>query len=359
MKTLDRYLTKEVLSPFFLGIIGFVMVMTVDLLFTFVDLIINKGIPLFAVASLLFFKLPSILILTFPVATLFGVAMAMGRLSKDNEIAALRTSGVSFGRIAFPVIIISLVVSGISFYTNEKIVPYANHQSQAIIREIVLKQPLPEIKENIFFKDAYNRHYYVQKINNKSKTMENIMVYEIVLGENLPRVVTAKTAKIDGLKLTLASGLIHKFDNSGQLAYEASFEAMEFNLNEDPMFASNQKSTDEMNTLELSGQIQTLQKSGVSTNSLRTDLLMKYSIPLTSLIFAIIGLSLSLPGMRGGRTWGMVLTIVIMFTFYVFASVFRSLGRGSILPPVLAAWTPQILFGILGIVLFYREARLK
>lgn len=335
------------------------MVMTVDLLFTFVDLIINKGIPLNAVLMLLLYKLPSIMILTFPVATLFGVAMAMGRLSKDNEIAALRTSGISFGRIALPVIILSLIISGISFFINEKIVPYANHQSQQIIRDIVLKQPLPDIKENVFFKDAFNRHYYVQRINNKTKTMENIMVYELVAGENLPRVVTAQTAKIDGLKLSLNSGLIHKFDNGGQLAYEATFEAMDFNLNEDPMFSSGQKSAEEMDTKELSGQISLLQKSGASTNSLKTDLFMKFSIPLTSLIFAIIGLALSLPGLRGGRTWGMVLTIVIMFTFYVFASVFRSLGRGGLINPFLAAWTPQIIFGILGIFLFFKEARYK
>jgi len=77
------------------------------------------------------------------------------------------------------------------------------------------------------------------------------------------------------------------------------------------------------------------------------------------LIFAIIGLPLSIPAIRGGRTWGMMLTIVIMFTFYVFASVFRSLGRGGLISPLLAAWTPQMLFGILGVVLLFRDAKLK
>ncbi|MBI5701159.1 LptF/LptG family permease [Candidatus Saganbacteria bacterium] len=358
MRIIDRYITKETLSPFFLGIVGFVMVMTVDLLFTFVDLIINKGIPFFAVMELLLYKLPSILILTFPVATLFGVAMAIGRLSKDNEISALRTSGVSFGRIAAPILIISVIISLVSFFTNEKIVPYANQKSQKIIREILLKQPLPAIQENIFFKDAYNRHFYVQKINNREKTMENVMVYELIR-ENLPRIVTAKSAKLEGLKLTLNSGLIHKFDNNGQLAYEASFEAMEFNLNENAFAGEGQKTTEEMNTTELEKQIDSLKKSGVSVNSLQTDLFMKYSIPATSIIFAIIGLTLSLSGMRSSRTWGMVFTIVIMFTFYVFASVFRSLGRGGAIAPFFAAFTPQIFFGILGLVLLIREIKLK
>ncbi len=359
MKTLDRYLAREVLSPFFVGVLGFVMVMTVDLLFTFVDLIINKGIPLVAVLELLLFKLPSILILTFPVATLFAVSMAMGRLSKDNEIAALRTSGISFGRIVLPVIIISIMISGLSFWMDERIVPMANTQSQKIIREILIKEPLPEIKENVFFKDAYNRHYYVQKIDGKTKEMENVMVYEIAPAENLPRVVTAQKAKLNGLQLILYSGLIHKFDNDGQLAYEATFDEMSFDLDEDPLNLSDQKTTEEMNAKELGVQIKLLDQSGVNTKALRTDFLMKYSIPLSSIIFAIIGLSLSLQSLRGGRTWGLVITIVTMFTFYVFASVFRSLGRGGILDPALAAFTPQILFGIFGIVLLYREMKYK
>jgi len=134
---------------------------------------------------------------------------------------------------------------------------------------------------------------------------------------------------------------------------------MTFDLEEDPLNLADQKTTDEMDSKELNSQINVLEKSGVNTNALKTDLLLKYSIPLTSFIFAIIGLSLSLPGLKGGRTWGLVITIVIMFTFYVFASVFRSLGRGGILPPVLAAFTPQILFGIFGTVLLYREIKLR
>jgi len=341
-----------------MGIAGFVLVMIVDLLFTFVDLIINKGIPLYSVLLLLVYKLPSIMILTFPVATLFGISMALGRLAKDSELTALRTSGISFGRVAIPILMFSLVVSFASFWINEKVVPYSNKKSQNIIREIILRQPLPDIKEDVFFKDAYNRHYYVQKINNKEKTMENIMVYEIT-GDCLPRLVTAKRAAIKDLDLILYSGNIVNFNQDGQMLYEAAFEEMGFNLRENPLDLAEQKTTDEMNSKELGGQIKNLENTGISTNSLATDLFLKYSIPLTSLIFAIIGLPLSIPAIRGGRTWGMMLTIVIMFTFYVFASVFRSLGRGGLISPLLAAWTPQMLFGILGVVLLFRDAKLK
>ncbi len=356
MKILDRYLAWEVLSPFLLGIAGFVLVMTVDLLFTFVDLIINKGIPLGEVAKLLVFKLPSIMVMTFPVATLFGIAMCLGRLSNDHELAALRTSGVSFFRIALPILIISFFISVLSFITNEKIVPYANHVSENIIRTIIMKQPLPEIKENLFFKDPYNRYFYIEKMDAKTKTLENVMIYELESGK-LPRVMTARTATLNKLVLRLNNGLIHNFDEDGHLAYEAKFSNMIVNLNEDPLTMSDIRTSQEMDSRELSSEISSLSKVGGSVNSLKTDLFMKYSVPLTPLIFALIGIPLSIPGLKSGRTWGIILTIVVMFTFYVFASVFRSLGRGGLMPPLLAAWFPQLLFGTMGLGLLAYERK--
>jgi len=354
MKILDRYLTGEVLFPFLIGILGFILVMIVDLLFTFVDLIINRGVPLGVVVQLLFFKLPSMLILTFPVATLFGIAMCLGRLSHDHELSALRTSGIPLLRIAAPLLVTAFLVSCLSFFINEKIVPFANHQSEKIIRQLIMKQPLPEIREDIFFKDAYNRYFYIKKMDTKTKTLENIMVYELA-GEELPQVLTAKSARLQDLALTLYDGTIHKFDEKGHLSYEATFSQMKLNLEENPITLADQKTPQEMNSSELKNQISQLKKGGISIHALLTDFYLKYSIPLTSFIFALIGIPLSIPGIRSSRTCGMVLTIVIMFTFYVFASVFRSLGRGGILPPLLAAWTPPLIFAILGIGLLIRE----
>lgn len=111
MKILDRYVLREMLGPFFIGIFGFILVLTVDLLFTMADLIINKGVPFWAVLKLMLYKLPSLLVLTFPVSTLFGTAMALGRFSKDNEMVALRTSGISVFRIARPILALGLIVS--------------------------------------------------------------------------------------------------------------------------------------------------------------------------------------------------------------------------------------------------------
>jgi len=358
MKILDRYIFREMAGPFVIGVVGFIMVMAVDLLFTMADLIINKGVPLWAVLKLLIYKLPSIMVMTFPVSTLFATAMALGRLGKDNEIAALRTSGISLFRIACPILVIGIVVSLASFFVNEKIVPHANFVSSNIIRQIIYKQPLPDVKDNIFFKDAYNRYYYVKHVDLKRKTMENIMVYEVT-DERFPRLILAQQASFEGRIWHLTKGIIHNYDEQGYLKYEAGFSDLKLNVADDVLGFSQDKTAQDMDSNELKNIINVLGKGGAQTNVYQTELLMKYSVPLTCFVFALIGIPFSLPSPRSGRTWGLLVTIVFMFTFYVFASVFRSLGKGGLLPPVVAAFTPQLGFIIIGAVMLCREGWTK
>ncbi len=358
MKILDRYLFAEMIGPFMIGVIGFILVMTVDLLFTMADLIINKGVPLMAVVRLLIYKLPSILVMTFPVSTLFGTAMALGRLSKDSEIVALRTSGVSLLRIAVPLLAVGVAVSLLSYFTNEKVVPKANFIASNIIQQIIYKRPLPEIERDVFFSDAHNRHYYARQIDMKTKMMEGIMVYEVT-EEKFPRVILAEKGKFKGRLWELSDGVVHRYDDKGFLNYEAAFKYMKLNVSDDVMSFSKNKTYQDMNSGELNGLIKVLDKGGVSTKGLKTELLMKYAVPATCFVFALIGIPFALPSPRAGQTWGVVVTIVFMFTFYVFASVFRSLGKGGLVPPSIAAFTPQVSFAFLGAGLLFLQNRYR
>lgn len=354
MKVLDRYIVFDMLGPFLVGVLGFVMVMAVDLLFTMADLIINRGVPLWAMLQLLLYKLPSIMVLTFPVSTMFATAMVLGRMGKDNEIVALRTSGISLFCISRPIILLALAISALSYFTNEKLVPSANAKASHIIRQIIYKQPLPEIKDNVFFKDAFNRFYYARRVDMKQKRMEGVMIYEVI-GENFPRMILADQVTFSGKMWELNHGTVHKYDQKGFLNYEAAFEKMRLTVSDDVLSFSSQKDAQEMNSTELKGIITSLEKGGVKTNELRTELLLKFSIPATCLVFALVGIPFSLPSPRSGRTWGLIVTIVFMFTYYVFASVFRSLGRGGVLSPEIAAFAPLLSFALIGITMLSYE----
>ena len=358
MKIIDRYIVSEMMAPFILGVLGFIMIMTVDLIFTFTDLIINRGVPIVAVLRLIVFKLPAIMVLTFPVATLFATTMTLGRLGKDYEIVALRTSGISLFRISLPIILTAGVISMISFVGNEKIVPYANHVSENIIRQVILRQPLPDIRENVFFKDASNRYFYIGRVHPKTNAMDNIMVYEMT-GGNIPQVIIAKNAVWKDRMWTLQNGIIHKFDDTGHLSYETTFDSMKIFISENMLSFSQQKTTEEMSSNELKGLMTLLKKGGVNTQALSVDYQMKFAVPVVSLIFALIGIPLSLPAIRSGKTWGIVIVVCMIFTYYVFASIFRSLGRGGIINPALAAWGPPLLTFIIGTFLIIKEGKYK
>lgn len=361
LKILDRYIVREIAPPFVVAIVGFVLVMIIDLLFTFTDLIINKGVPASAVLKLLVFKLPAILVLTFPVSTLFGTMMALGRFSGDNEMVALRTSGVPLFRIAAPVLVFSLAVSLVSYLTNEYLVPPSNSVSEGIIRQIILKKPVTAIKENVFFKDKGDRYFYIREVDPKSSVLQDVMIYELV-GSNLPRVTIAKRARFNDYSWDLEDGVIHKYGRDAHLEYEASFKKMQIIVTEDflgYLGYSDQRTTQDMSSHELVKLISMLRKGGVNTKTLLVDLYMKYSIPLTCFVFALIGIPLSLPSIKAGRALGVVICITIVFSFYVFASISRSFGYGGIISPAIAAFTPQATFMFFGSVLFFREAFLK
>ncbi len=358
VKVLDRYIILELIPPFVIGVLGFILIMITDILFTLTDLIINKGIPFQAVLKLLVFKLPAIIVLTFPVAMLFSAAMALGRLAKDGEIVALRTSGISLLRLSLPVLLTSLVISGASYITNEKIVPSTNHISENIIRQIILKSPATQIRENVFFRDSSNRYFYVRRVDPKKSLLTDIMVYEFI-GERLPRVIVAKRAKFSEGIWDLEDGIIHKYDDAGRIAYQANFGVMRIMTNENILTFTDQKTPQEMSSSELNGLILMLKRGGVNVRSLLTDFYMKISIPLTCFVFALIGIPLSIPPIRSGRAFGIVTSIVIVFSFYVFASTLRSFGHGGYLPPIIAAFTPQVLFTLLGIILLLRDEYFK
>jgi lipopolysaccharide export system permease protein len=355
VKTLDRYIFFELMPPFFLGIIGFILIMITDLLFTYTNLIINKGVPLLVILRLLIFKLPAIMVLTFPVSTVFATSMVFSRMSKENEMIALRTSGISLLRISAPVILISVVVSFMSYCTNEFFVPWSNHTSENIIRQMILRQPLPEIKENVFFRDSSNRYFYVRKVDQRTNSLEDLMIYEIGQGR-FPRVILAKSAKYDGKNWVLSDGVIHRYeDATGKLDYEANFSEMQILVNENITNFTDQKTTYEMNSKELSSLVSMLKKGGVDAKVLLTDLYMKVSVPAACLVFALLGIPFSLPALRSGRAFGVVFCVALIFTFYVFASVFRAFGHGGLIHPLVAAWLPNILFGLLGMALIIKD----
>ncbi len=357
-KIVDLYILKEITYPFLIGIIIIGIIMLSNYLFQLTDLIIVKKVPFALVLKLLFYYLPEIIVRTFPMAILFATITGMGRLSRENEFTALRMGGVSLFRLILPLVILGIIISGVTFVLNENVVPWSSHQARNIIRKTILKESMPDVKENVFFKGPKGRVFYVENYNEDSAKLSKIMIYNRNKNkkDEFPPVITAGEGEIEENKWILNQGIIHEYDQDGHLSIESKFDHMEIEIaKESSQFFGEQRTTSEMSRKELHKEIKLFKKSGIDVSSLYVDYHLKLAKPMAALLFILIGTPLSL-NQKDSRIASMLMTISIIFLYYLMLSISRSFGRNGRLPPLLAAWLPNILFAVVGVILIlWRE----
>ncbi len=363
LKILDRYAIREVLGPFILAVAGFIIIGMMDFLFTLVDMFVNHGAPLWAVVRLLIFKIPVILVIFFPMAFLFACMLFLVRMAKDNELTVLRASGIPLGRLMLPMLACGVVASGFAFLNNEKLVPWTNHVSNNLIRTVIMKSPPPTIMEEIFFKDEGGRFFFIKRVDSAKAMMEDIMVYELTGA--FPRVILAKRASWNEKTWTLYEGIIHKYNEDGLIDYEARFESLQLHVDREVRsFYDQQKTPIEMTTFELKQKIDVMARGGANTKDLFVDLFMKQSVPVSSFVFGVVGAACCLLFVWSGRDWwGVIVSVIVAVLlvgfFFFLTAVCRSLGRGGLMHPFLAAWLPNLLYLIVGGVVLLRQSLFK
>jgi LPS export ABC transporter permease LptG len=349
----DRYILKEVLAPFLLGVGAFVVILIGDILYTLAEFIATRRIALPVVLQLLAFKIPAILVITFPVSTLIGVLLGIGRLVKDHEIQAMRLSGMSLRRIFAAVFLFGAAATAVTFLTNEYVTPWANHRANDLVRRAALGIAFPQVREQVFFRSPDQRVFYVGSADDRRRLLRNVMVFEV--GTPLPKVITAREARWDDRRWLLRDGVVRELDEEGFTRYEAAFTRMEIGVGlEAETFYEGQKTPEEMTAKELR-QYMMLFGQTEATRRFAVEYHRKYAIPFASIVFAALAAPLSVWASQGGRFVGIGLSIALLFIYYVAMSVAKALGSVGGLSPVMSAWTPNMLFAMAGAVVWWRE----
>ncbi len=353
----DRYVTRELISPFLSGIGGFVMMNLVNLLYIYAQLIVQSQVPVDVVVKLLLFNLPAIMVITFPVAFLFAVLVGLGRLARDSELTALRACGVSFRRLCVPVIFLSLMVSAFGFWFNDRIVPWANQQVVDLVRNLMLRQPKPLFKDNTFFKGDGNRYFYVKQIDQRTNQLYDVIIFDREAA--VPVVVTARLGTWRGKEWELIDGIEHRYDSGDFVEAEVPFRTRTVKVNQEPAvyFKSGNLSPQEQTSAELGKQIKNLKVSGVDTKTMEVDYHLKFSLPLAATVVAILAAPLGFRFGRLGIFIGVSLTIALVAVYYVIMSIARSMGNAGMLQPFMAAWVENFIYVGVGIFLLWRVDR--
>lgn len=355
---LDRYLFMEMFYPIMYCVLGLTVIFISANLYELTDLLIDKHAPVLVVLQILIFRIPTVLAWVFPIAVLFATVYTLGRLVKDNEITSMRMAGYGLHRIIIPFLLLGLVVSFSAYWINEKVAPWTNHRAMNLIRQMMMQDVTPVIKEDTFFRGPDDRYFYVRTMDRSTGTFFDVMIYEAGfsgLRTPFPRVITARKGSFYKEMWELEDGVVHEFDEEGFIQSETKFAKMSVPVGDGlEHFFGNQKTAAEMSRTELVEELELFAKSGIKINSWEVEYHLKLAAPFVSFIFVLIGTPLSMHN-RKGWGWGIVFTIVAVFGFYVLQSLTKSLGEAGKVDAMLSAWIPNIAFMFIGAVLLIRE----
>lgn len=357
--TLDRYIVSQTANAFVFGVLAFtVLLVAGDLLFEIANLVIERGVSLWAVSRLFIYKLPGVIVLTLPMASLLAALLTFGRLSSQSEIIAMKAAGIAFQRILRPVIAASVAVSFFAILMNESIVPLSNKAADNILRfEIAGEQP-SLVKEQIFLRDErggqLNRVIYVGKLLQNKGEMQDILIQDFEKGA-LSRITNAERGYWRENRWFIENGKTFEVSRDGKVNLLFSFDTQELpRLLEPGKIARASRDPDEMSALELREYIRIMERQGANTDPLRVMFHLKLSLPWACVILALLGSSLGVRPHRTGSGVGLAVSVMVVFIYYVLMSFFKSFGEAGYLPPLVAAWMPNALFFAYAVRLAFR-----
>jgi len=349
LRKLDKYILKEMIGPFLFGVGAFIIVLvSIDLLYDALRLIVREGYPPGLVARAFLYRVPQTITLTLPMATVFGALMAIGRLSSDGEVEAMRAGGISFLRLAAPVLAGGLLISLLALVLNEAVVPPANNASNQLLAKLAegattrqgyLLVQLPEDQPPQI--QLYAAHFDLQ-----TNRLRDVWVVQFRDGKYWDQ-YTAESAVWRETALLMENVTHWQY---GEYRQDHT-EHLKIEIGTAPWQLKEMcKKPEDMTLAELSRDIHRIRQLPATAHNKLAELVeyfhMRLAIPWSALGFALIGAPLALRPKRTSTGVGLGISLAIILAYYIIFNTLRVVGEQGALPPALAAWLPNlILYG--------------
>ncbi len=375
---MDRWLITQILPPMLFAISAFTVIsLSVGVMFDLIRKIVEFGLPLYLAIKVLFYSLPSFLVLSFPMAVLLSTLLAYGKLSANSELLALRSIGIKTSRIIAPAIAVSIFMTGLTFYFNDNLVPASNKLAESTLRAGIGSSFSSEKgRDNIMFsrygsriESATNKptksNTYLTHIFYASLFQNNIMQGVTVLDfsrQDIQQILKAKSAIFDKKNSSwiFSDGSIFSIDQGGQTT-NIQFEKYRYPFDEGPLdLARVPKDATEM-SLKQALEAERIYKETGNLKEIRriqVRIQEKFTLPCACLVFGLIGSSLgSKSNLRSSKSQGFGLSVILILIYYVMSFVFSSFGVKGLLSPIIATWLP-VLISLCGGIYFLRKSSL-
>ncbi|HUD54709.1 MAG TPA: LptF/LptG family permease [Terracidiphilus sp.] len=357
-RILDEYVVREFLNTFFLVLAGFVLLMLVFTFFELVGDIIRNHIPLMTVGEYLVNLTPSMLYQIAPLAVLIAVLVTFGVLNRNSEIVAMKATGISLYRLVVPIVSMSAVLAVGLFLFDQYYLPQANRKQEALRSTIKGRPPQTFLhpEQKWIFGQPHtgepSRIFYYQFFDPGNDVFANFSVFEF------DRSTFAISRRIFASRVfwdtrtgswLFQNGWVRDFDGATQTRYQ-DFKFTSFpEIHEEPTYFTKESlQSQEMNFGQLDRYIRDLRQSGFDTMRLRVALWHKLAYPLIAIVMAVLGIPFALSMGRRGSLSGIAVAIAVALTYWVVDGLFGAMGNVNYLPAALAAWSPDVLFGLTG-----------
>jgi len=357
-----RYLLLEIMAPFGASLLAFTTIVFLGRLMRVTQMIVVKGVGLIEVLKSCVYIFPYLLVFTLPMAATVGILIALMRLTLDQEIIALKTSGLSYVQLLPPIFTFSLAAAVLTLFFTGYGSPWGQKATRDLMMEVVKRRADLGIKEQVFSTDFQGLMLFVNKVPPAAGKLEGVFIYDNRDKDN-PSTIYAQSGRLsfdesrEALMLRLADGrvlrwgpVLNKWQAVAFKAYELPLQLFSFGL-------KNKRSEDEMYLGELWQTLNRTDRGSEDYIRLTVELHRRFSLPVGALLLCLIAMPLGMSTRHHARSWGLVLGLAVFLIYYVVFTASWRLAISARLNPSLAPWVSNFLFTGVALYLWRRTVR--
>ncbi|RDI96604.1 YjgP/YjgQ family permease [Meiothermus sp. QL-1] len=339
MTTLDRYLVREVGASLLGALAVVVLALLGGALYEVLAPLLARGADPLVVSQYLAFRVPEALVRGMPLAFLFALLLVLSRMGEESELKAMLAGGIPKLRVLFPILLMGTLLFGLAVLAADSLVPRSLQQGQSVLRQAVLQKPRALLQPGSRLVDAYGRIVYVGQVGEGVGEVRVITAEEVLIAQQ-GRFQEGALVLSEGLRVTYEGArprTVARFERAVVPLVELSLEPP------GGLFS--------LTVAELRQRIAQYRAQGLPYHAELTALHRKWAEPAAVYAFALFAVGLAFFLLGGSRSLGMLGVVVLTFIYYATWSVGRIMGEQGVIPPLLAAWGPNLLYAIAGLVL--------
>ena len=359
--TLAKYISKEIWAIFLTCLMIFMfIIMATYMISLMTNLIINYGVGLGDLFSLMLCQVPRFIINAMPVACLMAVLLSFIRMSSDNEIIALHSSGISLYQMMPPVILFSVICMLFSVFLTLFWVPYGNRTYETVSVNIMKSRADFLVKERIFGNLVKDVVFYVNSYSPKDKILKDVFVVDKRKGHDITFV--AKKAKFipakNGVIIQFIDGIMLTDDRDGKSGSN-KFASLDYPIEINSMLKPTDSSVNDPENMypgELLEYIKSSTENKKNRDIARLTLFEMFSLPLAVFAIGIAGAPLGAQIRARGRIKGTIVSLLLFLSYYIILMTVRYMCENGTIIPGIGVWLPVLFLTLINIFLLFRSA---